>query len=95
MNPEEQKTSEAIREQRAAEEQPVTRDSEQNRHEPPRISRGSLVSLVVIVLVVAVAVAIFGIIARKHASAELTKYTDNTSAPPVTLEQPVMQQNAR
>jgi RND family efflux transporter MFP subunit len=95
MNPEEKKTSEAIRDQRAAEEQPATRDSHQTRHEPPQVSRGSLLSIVVIVLVVAVAVAIFGIIARKHASAELTKYTDNTSAPPVTLEQPVMQQNAR
>jgi RND family efflux transporter MFP subunit len=95
MNPEEHKTSEAIRDQRAAEEQPATSDSQQNRHEPPKVSRGSLLSIVVIVLVVAAAVAIFGIIARKHASAELTKYTDNTSAPPVTLEQPVMQQNAR
>ncbi|NYF53422.1 efflux RND transporter periplasmic adaptor subunit [Tunturiibacter gelidoferens] len=54
-----------------------------------------MLSIVVIALVVAVVVAVFGIITRKHASAELTKYTDNTSAPPVTLEQPVMQQNAR
>ncbi|MBB5341604.1 efflux RND transporter periplasmic adaptor subunit [Tunturiibacter gelidoferens] len=54
-----------------------------------------MLSILVIALVVAVVVAVFGIITRKHASAELTKYTDNTSAPPVTLEQPVMQQNAR
>jgi RND family efflux transporter MFP subunit len=69
--------------------------SPQTGHEPPKISRGSLLSIVVIGLVVAVIVAVFGIVSRKHASAELAKYTDNTSAPPVTLEQPVMQKSAR
>jgi RND family efflux transporter MFP subunit len=95
MNPEEQRTSEINRDRGVGEEQPARRDSQQTSHEPPKVSRGSLVSIVVIALVVAVVVAVFGILTRKHASAELTKYTDNTSAPPVTLEQPVMQQNAR
>lgn len=95
MNPEEQRTSEVNRDRGVGEEQPARRDSQQTSHEPPKVSRGSLLSIVVIALVVAVVVAVFGIITRKHASAELTKYTDNTSAPPVTLEQPVMQQNAR
>jgi RND family efflux transporter MFP subunit len=95
MNPDEQKTSEVNRDRSIAEENPARYDTQQSRHEPPNVSRGSLLSIVVIVLVIAVVVAGFGIITRKHASAELTKYTDNTSAPPVTLEQPVMQQNAR
>lgn len=95
MNPEEQRTSEVNRDRSVGEGQPARRDSQQTSHEPPKVSRGSLLSILVIALVVAVVVAVFGIITRKHASAELTKYTDNTSAPPVTLEQPVMQQNAR
>lgn len=64
-------------------------------HETQQVSRGSLLTTVAIVLVVAVAVAIFGIVGRKHASAELAKYTENTAAPPVSLEQPVMQKSAR
>ncbi|WP_433968661.1 efflux RND transporter periplasmic adaptor subunit [Tunturiibacter gelidiferens] len=95
MNHDEQKTSEVNQDRGIAQEQPARGDAQETRHEPPKVSRGSLLSIVAIVLVIAVVVAVFGIIARKHASAELTKYTENASAPPVTLEQPVMQQNAR
>jgi RND family efflux transporter MFP subunit len=91
MNPDEQKI-ETNQDQSKAEEQPARHDAP---HEPPKVSRGSLLSVVVIALIVAVVVAVFGILSRKHASAELTNYTENTSAPPVTLEQPVAQQNAR
>ncbi|MBB5319220.1 efflux RND transporter periplasmic adaptor subunit [Tunturibacter empetritectus] len=94
-NPDAQKTSEVNRGRDVAGEQPAKHDAQQARPEPPKVSRGSLLSVVVIVLVAAVIVAVFGIVSRKHASAELAKYTENTSAPPVTLEQPVMQQNAR
>ncbi|WP_158941760.1 efflux RND transporter periplasmic adaptor subunit [Granulicella sp. S190] len=72
-----------------------TSGSETAKHEPQKISRGSLLSMVVIVLVVAVVIGIFGVITRKHASAELRNYTDNTSAPTVTLEQPVLQKSAQ
>ena len=66
----------------------------QQKQEPPKVSGGSLLALVLLVLVVLAGVAIFGIAGRKHASAELTKYTDATSAPPVSLQLPVMQQSA-
>jgi RND family efflux transporter MFP subunit len=95
MNPDEQKRPEVNQGPSPGEEQPAVHGSPQTGHEPPKISRGSLLSIVVIGLVVAVIVAVFGIVSRKHASAELAKYTDNTSAPPVTLEQPVMQKSAR
>ena len=94
MNPDEQKIK-ANRNRSVAEDQPVKHDAKQATHEPPKVSRRSLVSVVVIALVVAVIVGVFGIISRKHASAELAKYTETTSAPPVTLEQPVLQQNAQ
>ena len=68
--------------------------SEQQKHEAPQVKRGSLMTLVVVVLVVLAGVAIFGIVSRKHASAELTKYTDTTAAPPVAVAMPVLQQSA-
>jgi RND family efflux transporter MFP subunit len=68
--------------------------SEQQKHEAPQVKRGSLMSLVVIVLIVLAGVAIFGIVSRKHASAELTKYTDTNAAPPVAVAMPVLQQSA-
>jgi RND family efflux transporter MFP subunit len=92
MSADEQTTPKASPEHK---EQAAPHDAQQTRQEPPKISRGSLLSLVVIVLVVAVVVAIFGIVSRKHASAELKTYTENTSAPPVTLEKPVMQKGGR
>ena len=94
MNPDEQKI-ESNQYPAKTEGQPAQHDAAQTKPEPSKISRRSLLSIVVIALIVAVVVAAFGIISRKHASAELKKYTENTSAPPVTLEQPVMQQNAR
>jgi RND family efflux transporter MFP subunit len=58
---------------------------------PPEVSRGSLLTLVAIVLIVTVVLAIFGIVNRKHASAELKRYTDATAAPPVSLAQPTFE----
>jgi len=65
------------------------------KHEPPQVSRGSLMTLVVIVLIVAAIIAIVGIVGRKHANASLEKYTDTNAAPPVSVEQPVLQQSAQ
>src|ERR1019366_8441651 len=62
--------------------------------EAPQVSRGSLLTVVVILAVVTVAVAIFGIVERKHAGAQLMHYTDATAAPPVSLTQPVFEKNA-
>jgi RND family efflux transporter MFP subunit len=67
----------------------------EGKHEVEKVSRGSLLTVVAILLIVAVVVAVFGIVGRKHVSAELAKYTENTAAPPVSLEQPVMQKSAR
>jgi RND family efflux transporter MFP subunit len=61
---------------------------------PPQVSRGSLLTIVVIVLVVTVVLAIFGIVNRKRASAELRRYTEATSAPPVSLAQPVFEKSS-
>src|ERR1035441_4707262 len=62
--------------------------------EARQVSRGSLLTGVVVLAVVTVAVAIFGIVNRKHAGAQLTHYTDATAAPPVSLAQPVFEKNA-
>jgi RND family efflux transporter MFP subunit len=62
---------------------------------PTGVSRSSLVTLVVVLLVVAVAAAIFGIVRRVHANTELVKTTDANAAPPVSLEQPVFEKDAR
>jgi RND family efflux transporter MFP subunit len=62
--------------------------------EAPQVSRGALLTVVVVLAVVTVAVAIFGIVERKHAGAQLTHYTDATAAPPVSLAQPVFEKNA-
>ena len=59
------------------------------------VSRSSLVTLVVVLLVVAVAAAIAGIVRRVHANTELVKTTDANAAPPVSLEQPVFEKDAR
>ncbi|WP_353065903.1 efflux RND transporter periplasmic adaptor subunit [Tunturibacter psychrotolerans] len=95
MNADDQKIQGINRDGSAAEERAPASDAQQTKQETPTVSRGSVLSLVAILLVVAIVVAVFGIIARKHASAELTTYTKNTSAPPVTLEQPVMQHGGR
>jgi RND family efflux transporter MFP subunit len=95
MNADDQKTPGINRDRHAAEEQAATGDAKQTKQEPPIVSRGSVLSLVAILLVVAIVIAVFGIITRKHASAELKTYTKNTSAPPVTLEKPTMQPGGR
>src|SRR5271170_5531977 len=95
MNAHDQKAPGINRDRSAAEEQAPAGDVQQTKQEPPTVSRGSVLSLVAILLVVAIVVAVFGVITRKRASAELTTYTKNTSAPPVALEQPVMQQGGR
>lgn len=62
---------------------------------PPEASRGSVLAVVVVGLLLAVVVAVFGIVIRKHAGAELIRYTAATSAPPVSLAQPVFEKSAR
>lgn len=64
--------------------------AQQERH----VSRGSLVAVAVVVLIVTVIVAAVGIIERRHASAELTHYTNENFAPPVSLVQPVFEKSA-
>ena len=66
------------------------------KHEPPpKISRSSVLTPVVIVFVVTVVLAIVGIVRRQHAGTVLAKYTDTVSAPPVSVEKPILQQSAR
>ena len=61
---------------------------------PPKVSRGTLLTLVVVVLVVAVVVAVVGILGRVHAKSDLVKYTDANAAPPVALVQPTFESSA-
>jgi RND family efflux transporter MFP subunit len=68
--------------------------AEQLKHETPKVSARSLVVLILFVFIILVAVAAFGILHRVYSSAELRKYTDKTSAPPVSVELPVQQQSA-
>lgn len=66
------------------------------KHEPPpKVSRASVLVPVLIVFIVTVVLAIAGIIHRQHAGTVLAKYTDTVAAPPVSIQQPVMQQNAQ
>ena len=62
---------------------------------PPKIRRGPLTTLAVIVGIVAVVIAIAGILGHRHAAAKLEDYTATTAAPPVSLVQPQMEKNAR
>lgn len=62
---------------------------------PPAVSRGALGLLVALVLIVAVVLGILGVLRRVHANTELEHYTAATSAPPVALELPVMEQTAQ
>jgi RND family efflux transporter MFP subunit len=64
------------------------------KHEPPTVSRGSVITVVVVVLLVAAALAVFGIVRRKHDRAELENYTNASAAPPVFLDVPKLQENA-
>ncbi len=65
------------------------------KQDAPQVSRGSVLITVAVVLLIAIVLAVIGIVRRKHSSADLARYTDATSAPPVTLEKPVMQQTAQ
>ena len=64
-------------------------------HPPPKVSRASVLTPVFVVFVVTVVLAILGIVRREHASTVLAKYTDTASAPPVSVEKPVLQQTAQ
>src|ERR1039458_7235221 len=61
---------------------------------PAEVSRGLLLTLVVVALVLAVVVAVVGIVSRIHARAQLIHYTDTMAAPPVSLAQPGFEKNA-
>lgn len=62
---------------------------------PPKVSRVSVLTPVVIVFVVTVILAIAGVVRRQHASTVLAKYTDTVASPTVSVEQPVLQQSAQ
>ncbi len=68
--------------------------SEQLKQENPKVTPRSLVMLMVVVLIVLGAFAILGILRRMQATRTLTEYTDTDSAPPVSIELPVLQQSA-
>jgi RND family efflux transporter MFP subunit len=95
MSAEEQKTVRPDQDGGRVTTQAAGRSHNEENHEPQQVTRGSLLTVVAVLLIVAVVVAVYGIVGRKHVSAELAKYTENTSAPPVTLEQPAMQKSAR
>ncbi len=66
------------------------------KHEPPpKISRGAILTPVFIVALVTAILAIVGIIRREHASIVLANYTNTLAPPTVTVELPVLQQNAQ
>jgi RND family efflux transporter MFP subunit len=66
------------------------------KHEPPpKVSRASVLTPVLIVFIVTVVLAIVGILKRQHANTVLAKYTDTVAAPPVSVEKPVQQQTAQ
>jgi RND family efflux transporter MFP subunit len=78
------------------EKQPSSHVPEVLKHEsPPKISRGSVLTPVVIVFVVTVVLAIVGIVRRQHASTVLANYTDTIAPPTVSVEQPALQQSAQ
>ena len=61
----------------------------------PKVSRGGLALLAVIILLVLGAVAAYGIFHRKKESIDLAMYTKASSAPTVSVEKPKVQQSAR
>jgi RND family efflux transporter MFP subunit len=62
---------------------------------PPSVSRGLLLTLVVVLLIVAVIVGVIGVLQRVHAKAEIRDYTDANAPPPVLLVKPELEQSAR
>ena len=95
MNSEEQKAKGTDKDGNRVTTQAPAHGHSETKQEPQKVSRGSLFTVVAVVLMAAIVVAVVGIVGRKHASAALKTYTENTFAPPVTLEQPVMQKSAR
>jgi len=84
MNPEEQPT------------QPAGHTPELLKHEPPpKVLPASVITPVVIVFIVTAVLAIAGILRRKHEGVVLAKYTEAVSAPPVSVEPPVLEQSAQ
>ena len=78
---------------------PAAQDAGSNRagardRSAPQVSRGSMVAVALVVAIVTIAIAAIGILSRKHAHAELSHYTEETAAPPVSLAQPVFEKNA-
>ena len=66
------------------------------KHEPPpKVSPRSILTPVFIVFVVTVVLAIVGIVRRQHTSTVLAKYTETVAPPTVSVELPVLQQNAQ
>jgi RND family efflux transporter MFP subunit len=66
------------------------------KHEPPpKISRRSILTPIAIVFVVTVVLAIVGIVRRQHASTVLAKYTETVAPPTVSVELPVLEENAQ
>jgi len=64
-------------------------------HKPPKVSRASVLTPVFLVFVVTVVLAVVGIVRRQHSSTVLAKYTETSSAPPVSVEKPSVQQTAQ
>jgi RND family efflux transporter MFP subunit len=66
------------------------------KHEPPpKVSRRSILTPIAIVFVLTVVLAIVGIVRRQHTSTVLAKYTETVAPPTVSVELPVLQQNAQ
>jgi RND family efflux transporter MFP subunit len=76
--------------------QTVVHVPERLSHEPPpKVSRRSVLTPVLIVAVLTAIFAIIGMIRRQNASVVLAKYTDAIAAPTVSVERPVLQQSAQ
>jgi RND family efflux transporter MFP subunit len=70
-------------------------DAANSQQGPPQVSRGLLLTMVIVVLIVAVIVGVVGVVHRVHAKAEIEDYTDANAPPPVSLAQPELEQSAR
>lgn len=79
---------------RPAGHEPTAHGGEEGQR-PPKVSRGSVVLLAVVVLLIAAVIGVIGVLRRVHANTDLEQYTRSTSAPPVALELPVLQKSAQ
>jgi RND family efflux transporter MFP subunit len=76
--------------------QSAVHEPELLKHEPPpKVSRRSILTPIAIVFVLTVVLAIVGIVRRQHTSTVLAKYTETVAPPTVSVELPVLQQNAQ